>query len=252
MLFGHYYDCGCKLSQNPNKPSHFPNDSFSFPRPPSLMGLILLILLTLLTLLKSLALLTAWKECVTLYITSPMVPWWGSLGHVAGQVSGAQTAWLLFTTPTSSTSNTVCAVCVSVCICVCVCCICVCVCVCVEITVLTKATVSGSVGPVYRRDFLAPRRARCSEPYVPSKLHFLLGSWVWWRRWSRRRSSRWSSRWRSWWKRRRATTVRRARRLFSSSNSVSYASPMKKTRLAPLTLLCEHFCAIHISVEISP
>ena len=176
----------------------------------------------------------------------------GKSCHVAGQVSGAQTAWLLFTTPTSSTSNTVCAVCVSVCICVCVCCICVCVCVCVEITVLTKATVSGSVGPVYRRDFLAPRRARCSEPYVPSKLHFLLGSWVWWRRWSRRRSSRWSSRWRSWWKRRRATTVRRARRLFSSSNSVSYASPMKKTRLAPLTLLCEHFCAIHISVEISP
>ena len=138
----------------------------------------------------------------------------------------------------------VCCVCVSVCVCV--------LCVCVEITVLTKATVSGSVGPVYRRDFLAPRRARCSEPYVPSKLHFLLGSWVWWRRWSRRRSSRWSNRWRSWWKRRRATTVRRARRLFSSSNSVSYASPMKKTRLAPLTLLCEHFCAIHISVEISP
>ena len=39
---------------------------------------------------------------------------------------------------------------------------------------LTKATVSGSVGPVYRRDFLAPRRARCSEPYVPSKLLFRL------------------------------------------------------------------------------
>ena len=52
-----------------------------------------------------------------------------------------------------------------------VCAVCVlCVCVCVEITVLTKATVSGSVGPVYRRDFLAPRSARCSEPYVPSKL----------------------------------------------------------------------------------
>ena len=52
---------------------------------------------------------------------------------------------------------------------------CVCVlCVCVEITVLTKATVSGSVGPVYRRDFLAPRRARCSKPYVPSKLLLLL------------------------------------------------------------------------------
>ena len=55
--------------------------------------------------------------------------------------------------------------------CVCaVCVLCLCVCVCVEITVLTKATVSGSVGPVYRRDFLAPRSARCSEPYVPSKL----------------------------------------------------------------------------------
>ena len=244
MLFGHYYDCGCKLSQNPNKPSHFPNDSFSFPRPPSLMGLILLILLTLLTLLKSLALLTAWKECVTLYITSPtpMVPWWGSFA--GSSIGRSDCVAPFYNTHFLHLDHCVCCVCVSVCVCV--------LCVCVEITVLTKATVSGSVGPVYRRDFLAPRRARCSEPYVPSKLHFLLGSWVWWRRWSRRRSSRWSSRWRSWWKRRRATTVRRARRLFSSSNSVSYASPMKKTRLAPLTLLCEHFCAIHISVEISP
>ena len=245
MLFGHYYDCGCKLSQNPNKPSHFPNDSFSFPRPPSLMGLILLILLTLLTLLKSLALLTAWKECVTLYITSPMVPWWGSLAmlRVKYRALRLRGSFLQHPLPPLRSLYVLCVLCV---------CVCVCVYLCVEITVLTKATVSGSVGPVYRRDFLAPRRARCSEPYVPSKLHFLLGSWVWWRRWSRRRSSRWSSRWRSWWKRRRATTVRRARRLFSSSNSVSYASPMKKTRLAPLTLLCEHFCAIHISVEISP
>ena len=83
----------------------------------------------------------------------------GKSCRVAGQVSGVQTAWLLFTTPTSSTSITVCAVCL-----LCVCCVCVCVCVYVEITVLTKATVSGSVGPVYRRDFLAPRSARCSEP----------------------------------------------------------------------------------------
>ena len=68
--------------------------------------------------------------------------------------------------------RTLCVLSVYLCVSVCVCAVSVCVCVCVEITVLTKATVSGSVGPVYRRDFLAPRRARCSEPYVPSKLHF--------------------------------------------------------------------------------
>ena len=124
------------------------------------MGLMLLYIVDIVEIVCAMLwlLLTVRKVCVTLYIASPMVLWWGSLGRVAGQVSGGQTAWLLFTTPTSSTSITVCAVCV------------LCVCVCVEITVLTKATVSGSVGPVYRRDFLAPRSARCSEPYVPSKL----------------------------------------------------------------------------------
>ena len=49
----------------------------------------------------------------------PMV---GKSCRVAGQVSGVQTAWLLFTTPTSSTSITVCTVCA-----VCVLCLCVCV-----------------------------------------------------------------------------------------------------------------------------
>ena len=152
---------------NPNKPSHFPDDSYSFPRPSCLMGLMLLYIVDIVEIVCAMLwlLLTVRKVCVTLYIASPMVLWWGSLGRVAGQVSGGQTAWLLFTTPTSSTSITVCAVCL-----LCVCCVCVCVCVYVEITVLTKATVSGSVGPVYRRDFLAPRSARCSEPYVPSKL----------------------------------------------------------------------------------
>ena len=147
----------------PNNPGHFPNDSFSFPRPPSLMGLILLILLTSLKSLAPSHGIDDSAESVesVRYIAyclsqSPMV---GKSCRVAGQVSGGQTAWLLFTTPTSSTSITVCAVCL-----LCVCCVCVCVCVYVEITVLTKATVSGSVGPVYRRDFLAPRSARCSEP----------------------------------------------------------------------------------------
>ena len=159
---------------NPNKPSHFPDDSYSFPRPSCLMGLMLLYIVDIVEIVCAMLwlLLTVRKVCVTLYIASPMVLWWGSLGRVAGQVSGGQTAWLLFTTPTSSTSITVCAVCVLCVLYLCVC-VCVCVlylCVCVEITVLTKATVSGSVGPVYRRDFLAPRSARCSEPYVPSKL----------------------------------------------------------------------------------
>ena len=123
MLFGHYYDCGCKLSQNPNKPSHFPNDSFSFPRPPSLMGLILLILLTLLTLLKSLALLTAWKECVTLYITSPMVPWWGSLAMLRVEYRALRLRGSFLQHPLPP-PRSLCVLCL--CICVCLCAVCVC------------------------------------------------------------------------------------------------------------------------------
>ena len=130
MLFGHYYDCGCKLSQNPNKPSHFPNDSFSFPRPPSLMGLILLILLTLLTLLKSLALLTAWKECVTLYITSPtpMVPWWGSFA--GSSIGRSDCVAPFYNTHFLHFEHCVCCLCICVYLCVCVLYLCVCVCVC--------------------------------------------------------------------------------------------------------------------------
>ena len=93
------------------------------------MGLMLLYIVDIVEIVCAMLwlLLTVRKVCVTLYIASPMVLWWGSLGRVAGQVSGGQTAWLLFTTPTSSTSITVCAVCLCVCV-LCVLYLCVCVC----------------------------------------------------------------------------------------------------------------------------
>ena len=114
----------------------------------------------------------AWKVCVTLHIASPNLPWWGSLAglRVKYRAVRLRGSFLQDTLPPLRSLYVLCVLCVC---CVCAVSVCVCVCaisVCVEITVLTKATVSGSVGPVYRRDFLAPRSARCSEPYVPSKL----------------------------------------------------------------------------------